>query len=91
MNLPVRSERSVTFAFALGWAEVRRMPFGPAGLAAFAAAFSAFLALAGALVRLALTFAIASELAFSFAFPSVSAFAFAFASPLAFAFLPVLA
>ena len=90
MNRPVRSERSVTFAFALSRAIVRRMPLGSAGLAALAAAFSAFLALAKALVGLALAFAGTSELTFSFAIPSVSAFAFALTTPLALTFLPIL-
>ena len=90
MDLPVRSKRSVTLTFALSRAVVRRMPLGSASIAALAAVFSAFLALARALIGLALAFTGTSELAFSFAFPSVSALAFAFTTPLAFTFLPVL-
>ena len=95
MDLPLHGKRCKTFAFALSRAVVRRMPLGATGLAALAAAFSAFLALAGALVGLALALlAKASILAFSFALPEASAvlaLAFAFATPLAaFALLPVL-
>ena len=71
------------------------MPLGAAGLAALAAAFSAFLALAGAFVGLALALlAGASILTLAFARTEATAvltLAFASTTPLtAFAFLPVL-